>query len=87
MGTEMARMTSLIQEHKRLGAHLVEFASWLMPVRYTDIMEEHRVVRNACGLFDVSHMGHFLVQGKDAFDFLQYVITNDLNKISNGQAL
>lgn len=87
MGTETARMTSLIQEHKRLGAHLVEFASWLMPVRYTDIMEEHRVVRNACGLFDVSHMGHFLVQGKDAFDFLQYVITNDLNKISNGQAL
>ena len=57
----MARKTPLYDEHVRLNGRIVDFAGWEMPVQYTGVMEEHRAVRSAAGLFDVSHMGQFLV--------------------------
>lgn len=65
---------------------MIEFGGWLMPVQYSGIIEEHKAVRNAAGLFDLSHMGEFEVRGEDALDFLQYVTTNDVSKLEVGQA-
>ena len=62
--TEAAlRKTPLYDEHVRLGAKMVPFAGWLMPVQYTSIVEEHQAVRNSIGVFDISHMGQFIVDG------------------------
>jgi aminomethyltransferase len=65
---------------------LIAFAGYEMPVRYSGVIEEHLAVRNAAGLFDVSHMGEFLVSGRDAENFLQYMFTNDVTKLGDGQA-
>ena len=62
----MAARTPLYEVHRRLGARLVDFAGWEMPVAYGDAAEEHHAVRSACGLFDVSHMGELRVRGRDA---------------------
>jgi len=59
----------------------VEFGGWNMPVRYKSDIQEHQAVRNKVGLFDVSHMGEFLVSGDDAHDFVQYLIANDVNRL------
>lgn len=80
-----AKKTPLYQVHIDSGAKMVEFGGWLMPVQYSGIVEEHNVVREKAGLFDVSHMGEFVVQGKDALSFLQKVVTNDVSKITAGQ--
>lgn len=72
--------------HQELGARMVPFAGWEMPLQYTGILEEHRAVRERAGLFDVSHMGRFLVRGPRAFEFLNYLTTNDLGRIGRGQA-
>ena len=82
----MTRKTSLYDEHVRLGARMVDFAGWMMPVQYTGVMQEHRAVRSAAGLFDVSHMGEIEVTGKGATDCLQYLTTNDVKKLVDGQA-
>src|SRR5690242_872005 len=63
--------TPLYDEHRALGARLVEFSGWEMPVQYSGILEEHRAVRERAGLFDVSHMGEFRVEGPGALDYLQ----------------
>ena len=68
--------------HQQLGAKIVPFGGFEMPVQYAGIIEEHKAVRNAVGVFDVSHMGEFLVRGKGAHDFVQYMIANDLNRLS-----
>ena len=81
------KKTPLAREHKKLNARMVPFAGWLMPVQYTSILEEHNAVRTAAGLFDVSHMGEFEVQGKSAQEFLQELVTGDLEKIENHQAM
>jgi aminomethyltransferase len=73
--------------HQKHGARFADFAGWSMPTFYTTMMEEHKAVRESVGLFDVSHMGEFLVQGKDAKNLLNYLITNDLDRINDGQAL
>ncbi len=78
--------TPLFEVHKRLGARLIEFGGWLMPVQYSGIIEEHKAVRNAAGLFDLSHMGEIEVSGRQAVEFLQYVTTNDVSNLKEGQA-
>lgn len=78
--------TPLAALHKSLGARMVDFAGWNMPVQYRSIITEHMAVRTKVGLFDVSHMGEFLVNGAGAFDFIQYMIANDLNKLTQPNA-
>lgn len=78
--------TPLFEVHKKLGAKLIEFGGWLMPVQYSGIIEEHKAVRNAAGLFDLSHMGEIEVRGRQAVEFLQYATTNDVSKLEVGQA-
>lgn len=86
MANELKR-TPLYEEHKRLGAKMVSFAGYEMPVQYpTGIVNEHQAVRKAAGLFDVSHMGEFVVKGGDALGFVQYVTTNDASALEVGQA-
>ncbi len=78
--------TPLYPIHKRYDARMIDFGGWEMPVHYTGILAEHQAVRNAAGLFDVSHMGEFLLSGPDAFPFLQRMTTNDLRRCKVGQA-
>lgn len=80
------KRTLLYEKHVELGARMVPFANWEMPVFYTTVIDEHLTVRSKVGLFDICHMGEFIVKGKGAFDFLQYVMTNDLNKLVEGKA-
>src|ERR1043166_9911271 len=68
-----------------LGAKMVPFAGWLMPVQYSSIVEEHQAVRKNVGMFDISHMGQFIVEGKDARDWLNTMLTNNVEKLEIGQ--
>jgi len=77
----MLKRTPLYAAHKKLGACLVDFGGWEMPVQYTGIMEEHRAVRTAAGLFDISHMGQIAARGGGAPEFLNHVLTNDIRKL------
>src|SRR5689334_17997849 len=81
----MLSRTPLWPVHKRLGARLVEFGGWEMPVQYSGIIDEHRAVRSAAGLFDISHMGEFFFSGPAALDFLNAHLTNDLRKCDVGR--
>ncbi|PUU95059.1 MAG: aminomethyltransferase [Halanaerobium sp.] len=81
------KKTPLNQIHKNMGAKMTDFGGWEMPVEYTGIIEEHKAVRNKCGLFDVSHMGEILVSGKNAKKSLQKIIANDLNKLEKGKII
>lgn len=85
-GTSLKR-TPLYEEHRRLGARLVEFGGWEMPVQYSGILDEHRAVRTRAGLFDVSHMGEFSVSGAGAQAFLQHLVPNDVSRLALNQAL
>ena len=78
--TENLERTHLYEWHKNHG-DVVPFAGWEMPVRYTDIREEHLAVRNAVGVFDTTHMSRFFISGPKAADFLQYVTTNNVHKL------
>ena len=80
------RRTPLFERHAALGARLVPFAGWEMPVQYTGIGEEHRAVRTRAGVFDVSHMGQLLLAGEGAREYLQARLTNDLDRIGGGHA-
>ena len=80
------KKTALHQEHLALGAKMVPFAGYEMPVSYQGINEEHRAVRSAAGLFDVSHMGEFIIRGQKALDLVQALTTNDAAKLQAGQA-
>jgi aminomethyltransferase len=79
--------TPLYAQHKALGARFVDFGGWEMPVQYSSILEEHQAVRMHAGLFDVSHMGEFKVEGADALAFLQYLVPNDAGRLAVHQAL
>jgi aminomethyltransferase len=83
----MPRQTPLNQAHRKLGAKMVDFAGWDMPVQYTSVIGEHDAVRNAAGLFDVSHMGEIEFRGPGALEAANALITNDLTKAVDGQAL
>jgi len=76
--------TPLTEKHIALDAKMAEFAGYNMPISYTTITEEHNAVRNAVGVFDVSHMGEFIVKGKDATAFLQSATSNDVSKLKPG---
>jgi len=81
----MLRRSPLHSVHQQLGARLVEFGGWEMPLHYAGIMEEHLAVRRSAGLFDISHMGEVEVKGPSALDFLNGVLTNDLARLEVGQ--
>lgn len=78
------KKTILNEEHKKLGAKLVEFGGFEMPVQYQGIIAEHNAVRKNVGVFDVSHMGEFLVSGKDTLSYLNYLVPNNIKKIEEG---
>jgi len=78
------KKTPLYSEHVRLGAKMVPFAGWLMPVQYASIVEEHQAVRNSVGVFDISHMGQFMVDGAGARDWLNSMLTNNVEKLDVG---
>ena len=80
------RRTPLYDEHKALGARLVDFAGWEMPVQYEGIKAEHRAVRERAGLFDVSHMGEVVFRGPDAEQAVQRLVTRDVSRLAEGQA-
>ncbi len=80
------KKTALYSWHEQAGAKIIDFGGYLMPVQYSGILAEHRAVRNAAGIFDVSHMGNFYVKGSRAKEFLQYMMTNDLEKLEIGHA-
>ena len=80
------KTTPLTDTHIALGAKMVDFAGFYMPVRYTSDLDEHHCVRNAVGVFDVSHMGEFIVKGENALAFLQKIVSNDVSKLEKGQA-
>jgi aminomethyltransferase len=81
------KRTPLYDQHHALGARLVEFSGWEMPVHYSSILDEHHAVRLHAGLFDVSHMGEFKVEGGDAQAFLQHLVPNDIARLAVQQAL
>lgn len=83
----MAKKTPLYDEHVKLGGKIVDYAGWLLPVQYEGLVQEHEAVRNAVGLFDVSHMGEITVKGKDALAFIDYLMTNDITKIVDNQII
>ena len=85
-GSSLKR-TPLYEQHRELGARLVEFGGWEMPVQYKSILDEHRAVRAQAGLFDVSHMGEFGVQGAGALAALQHLVPNDVAHLMLNQAL
>lgn len=78
----MTKRTIYFDKHKNLGAKMVEFGGWEMPVQYSGIIDEHNAVRNSCGLFDVSHMGQVFVSGVDSLNFLQKIVPQDISKLS-----
>ncbi|MFI5252046.1 MAG: glycine cleavage system aminomethyltransferase GcvT [Bacteroidota bacterium] len=80
------KRTAFYELHKAYGGKLIEFGGFEMPVQYSGIIDEHKCVRNAVGVFDVSHMGEFFVKGKDALALIQKVTTNDASKLPVGKA-
>lgn len=80
-----AKQTPLYANHIKLGGKMVEFGGWALPVQYSAILAEHKAVREACGVFDVSHMGEITVQGKDALAFLNRLCTNDFSDMADGR--
>ncbi len=80
-----AKKTPLYDEHVKLGGKVVDYAGWYLPVQYEGLVAEHEAVRNAVGLFDVSHMGEITIKGKDALAFVDYLMTNDISKVVDNQ--
>ncbi|MCE5296113.1 MAG: glycine cleavage system aminomethyltransferase GcvT [Euryarchaeota archaeon] len=81
------RRTPLYEEHVSAGARMVDFAGWEMPIQYQGIIDEHMAVRNAAGIFDVSHMGDVLISGPTAKDLLLKLLTNDISKLPVSKAI
>lgn len=78
MDDQSIKKTPLYGHHKKLGSKMIEFGGWQMPVSYKGIISEHKQVRNNSGVFDISHMGEFLLEGEDVIDLLQCLMVNDL---------
>jgi aminomethyltransferase len=79
------KKTPLYNRHVELGAKLIDFHGWTMPVQYTSVIEEHRATRERAGLFDICHMGEIDVKGSSAFEFLQQVMSRNLEGQEIGQ--
>ena len=86
MTDDVLQMTGLIEQHRTLGAKLTDFGGWLMPLEYSGVIAEHTAVRTAAGMFDVSHMCPVQVSGPGAHDFANLMFTNDIGRITTGQA-
>jgi aminomethyltransferase len=84
MSDAAEKRTPLFDEHVRLGAKIIPFGGWLMPVQYSSIREEHQAVRNAVGVFDISHMGELVASGPGAADWLNTMLTNNIAKLDVG---
>jgi len=82
----MSKRTPFYEIHENAGAKLIDFGGFDMPVQYDSIRKEHKAVRQAVGMFDVSHMGEFFVTGPEALDLIQYVTVNDVSKLEPGKA-
>lgn len=80
------KQTPLFEVYGKFGAKVIDFGGWALPVQFSSILEEHEVVRTKAGLFDVSHMGEVLVEGKDAESYINYLCTNDVTKLGINQA-
>jgi aminomethyltransferase len=78
------KKTALYDEHVRLGARVIPFGGWRMPVQYAGIVQEHQAVRNAVGMFDISHMGQFTAEGSGAAAWLNRMLTNNVDKLETG---
>lgn len=83
----MTKETYLHDKHVQLGAKMVDFAGWHMPVQYSSIIEEHKTVREHVGLFDVSHMGEVFVSGKDSLEFLNRIVPQNISKLNYEKAV
>lgn len=83
----MTKKTFLYETHVKLGAKIVDFAGWYMPVQYSSIIEEHNTVRNSVGIFDVSHMGEVFIEGPDALEFLNTLVPQELSTLTDGKAI
>src|SRR5256885_2148896 len=81
------KQTPLYGRHQALGAKVIDFGGWAMPVQYSGILDEHRAVRTSAGIFDVSHMGEVLFQGPRAAEAVQRLVTNDVGKLADGGAM
>lgn len=81
------KTTPLSDTHIAMGAKMVDFAGFYMPVRYSSDLDEHHCVRNKVGMFDVSHMGEFILKGEKALPLLQKIVSNDVSKLEKGQAM
>ncbi len=81
------KKTSLFKSHEKHGGKIVNFSGWALPVQYEGLTAEHEAVRNFAGLFDVSHMGEVEVKGKEAFDFVQNLVTNDVSVLEDNQVI
>ena len=86
MDSSTPKKTALYDAHVSHGAKLVDFAGYLMPVRYSTLQEEHLTVRESVGVFDVSHMGEFMISGPEALNLIQRISSNDASVLSPGQA-
>src|SRR6185437_3099419 len=84
--TSQTRRTVLYDRHLSLGGRMVDFGGWELPQQYSSIRDEHFAVRKSAGLFDISHMGRFRVSGDRALEYLQGLLTNDLDQIGPGRA-
>src|ERR1044071_5756449 len=85
MTTTGLKTTALTELHIALGAKMVPFAGYNMPVLYNNLIQEHNAVRNSVGMFDVSHMGEFVLKGEKVLDLLQAVTSNDVSKLVDGK--
>lgn len=83
----MTKQTFLHEKHIALGAKMVDFAGWHMPVQYSSIIEEHKTVRESVGLFDVSHMGEVIVEGEDALPYLNKIVPQEISKLVDRKAV
>ena len=86
MNDQMLKRTPLFDAHRKLGAKMIDFGGWEMPVQYSSIVVEHLAVRRNAGMFDISHMGEVLVSGNGAVGFLNRMLTNDINRLAIGEA-
>ncbi|MES2309447.1 MAG: glycine cleavage system aminomethyltransferase GcvT, partial [Verrucomicrobiota bacterium] len=85
MSNSTPQKTPLAATHEQIGGRMVDFAGWWMPVQYSGIIDEHNAVRNQAGLFDISHMGEFWIEGPNVTEVLNTILANDLAKIVDGQ--
>lgn len=84
---EELKKTPMFNYYEKYGGKIIDFAGWALPVQYEGIIAEHEAVRTAAGLFDVSHMGEVEIKGKDAFKFVQNLVTNDIAVLEDNQVL